>query len=455
MINGVFLVALCLSIVLDAIQRFYEPQEVKNPVVVGGVGTLGLVFNILGLFVFHQHSHSHGEEDGEEHDHDHDHDHGHSHDQLNDAENGHAHKHDHGKDQRISWDASAQDRSATTKKIRHGSVSSKKSQKSRRNSRSYSTIDDLPIHPASLREGILAAARQGPEVEADDEAVDEYRDQAPADENTSLLGGSKNGHAHAHTHSHSPHSHKHHHSSDGLDHSEHNHAQPRQPAASGHGHSHADMNLRGMFLHVLGDALGNVGVIAAAAIIYYFPMDIYWPTRYVDPAISLVITLIILSSALPLCRDTAKPLLQAVPGHISVEEIAADIETLPGVKSCHHVHVWALTPSKLVATLDVEVDFSIGTEINASGHEKWMALAKEIKACLHGFGIHSSTIQPEFAVNADAASLTIRASSHGGDGAADACFLDCKGGCKTGKQCCDAPRSSKGASGDSSPTERY
>lgn len=65
--NGVFLVALCLTIFLDAIQRFFEPQEVTNPKLVLIVGAIGFAFNILGLFVFHQHDHGHdhGHEHGE------------------------------------------------------------------------------------------------------------------------------------------------------------------------------------------------------------------------------------------------------------------------------------------------------------------------------------------------------------------------------------------------------
>jgi len=65
-----------------------------------------------------------------------------------------------------------------------------------------------------------------------------------------------------------------------------------------HGHSHAgSMNMRALVLHVLGDALGNVGVIATGLIIWLTN----WPYKYYfDPTISLVITVIIFSSALPL-----------------------------------------------------------------------------------------------------------------------------------------------------------
>jgi zinc transporter 1 len=63
LVNGVFLVALCLSIFLEAIQRLVEPQEVKNPKLVCIVGCLGLLSNILGLLLFHEHSHGHGHGD--------------------------------------------------------------------------------------------------------------------------------------------------------------------------------------------------------------------------------------------------------------------------------------------------------------------------------------------------------------------------------------------------------
>lgn len=80
------------------------------------------------------------------------------------------------------------------------------------------------------------------------------------------------------------------HSSDADDGHGHNHG--------GHGHAHGgSMNMRALVLHVLGDALGNVGVIATGLVIWLTT----WPYKfYFDPVISLVITVIIFSSALPL-----------------------------------------------------------------------------------------------------------------------------------------------------------
>lgn len=67
-----------------------------------------------------------------------------------------------------------------------------------------------------------------------------------------------------------------------------------------HGHSHGSMNMQAILLHVLGDALGNVGVIATGLVIW----QTTWSFKYYfDPVISLIITVIIFSSAMPLGKS--------------------------------------------------------------------------------------------------------------------------------------------------------
>ena len=89
----------------------------------------------------------------------------------------------------------------------------------------------------------------------------------------------------------------------------------------GHGHSHGhnqssyQMNMRGVFLHVLSDALGSVIVIFSALI--FWKTD--WEFRfYIDPALSILLVALILNSVWPLLRDSALILLQTVPTHIQV-----------------------------------------------------------------------------------------------------------------------------------------
>jgi zinc transporter 1 len=406
-VNGVFLIALCMTIILDAISRFFDVQEVQQPQLVLGVGAFGLAFNILGLFVFHQHDHGSHEHEDEETGHAHSHDHEHDHaqvDGIHSAEEeaiahgeGETHDHDHeqanGKTDTPKTKRSSIHFSTTSSTTRSRKDSN--TTKKRPHSRSYSTIQDLPIHPAALRHDMRVKARFGDGTDGDtdteDDAVEEEEGQT---ENSPLLAATKkSGSPHAHSHSH-PHD-----NDNDITHSDHNHATKAQ-SGGGHGHDHDD-NLRGMFLHVLGDALGNVGVMAAALIIWLSD----WKYRfYVDPAISLFITLIILKSAIPLVKDTARPLLQATPDHLDVGEIRADISKLPGVVGVHHMHVWALTRSKLIATLDVQLNFDFTEK---QGAIRYMQLAREIKKCLKGYKIHSSTVQPEFCVNANHAhSLT-------------------------------------------------
>ncbi|KAG9562104.1 cation efflux protein, partial [Aureobasidium melanogenum] len=182
---------------------------------------------------------------------------------------------------------------------------------------------------------------------------------------------------------------------------------------------------------------------------------------YTDPGISLIITCIILASAIPLCLAASRILLQAVPAGLSIDDIKEDIEELPGIVSAHHLHVWQLSDTKLVASLHVQVDF----DFKGEGSARYMELARAIRDCLHEYGIHSSTIQPEFCLDPEhdhSAPLDDDDHFPGVDGAssrktlkgqpsnanslraaADACLLDCDDACN-GKSCC-APASAEPA----------
>lgn len=186
-------------------------------------------------------------------------------------------------------------------------------------------------------------------------------------------------------------------SSDSVPHSldgDHSH-----PAVSGHGHG--SMNMRALLLHVFGDALGNVGVIATGLVIWLS----HWSWKYYfDPMISLVITVIIFSSALPLgeyphsyeahsvlitlptVQSTSFILLQGVPPTVSLDEVRTAILDVDGVLSLHELHVWQLSENKIVASVHVM----------ASRNHDFMPVAAKIRKALHERGIHSSTIQPEY-----------------------------------------------------------
>lgn len=175
-------------------------------------------------------------------------------------------------------------------------------------------------------------------------------------------------------------------------HSTHHHAQPK--AGNKDSHSHQNLNMRGVFLHVMGDALGNIGVILTA--VFIWKTEYTW-RFYFDPAVSLLITGIIFASALPLVKSASKILLQAVPKGISLEEVKEDILSVKGVVSVHELHIWQLSDVKMIASLHIQVAFDPEEEAGrGSGGGKYMKLAGEIRKCLHAYGIHSSTIQPEY-----------------------------------------------------------
>jgi solute carrier family 30 (zinc transporter), member 1 len=429
LINGVFLIALCLSIFLEAIQRFVTPQTVSNPKLVLIVGCFGLASNILGLFLFQEHGHSHGDENGDSHEHD----------LVSNAEEGHSHSHILSPEHTGTDMTDASSPQKTTEALH-----TRRSTDFRRHRRtSGSFVDAIHIHPASFRNDIIAAGRLKEQIESEpeEEAIldDEITAVSP-NERSSLVkhsNGLPKKYTHGRSDSHASLKKKRQDHRHDSWHAAHNHSKPKDESAKeGHGHSHGDLNMRGVFLHVVGDALGNIGVIASALFIW---LTSYKWRFYADPAISLVITVIILASAIPLCKAASRILLQAVPTGMSVDEIKEDIEGLPRVISAHHLHVWQLSNTRLIASLHVRVD----CDIHSSGSAQYMHLATQIRQCLHGYGIHSSTIQPEFCLPSEEQSpkpgSSTTAANNSGQAsptADDSCLLACGDDCADKNQCC-------------------
>lgn len=150
-----------------------------------------------------------------------------------------------------------------------------------------------------------------------------------------------------------------------------------------------NIGMKALILHVIGDALSNIGVIIAALVIWLTD----WPGKlYCDPLISLLITVIILKTAIPLTRQTSRILLQAVPSDFNVEALRQDIEALESVIGCHHIHVWQLSESKTMASLHVHIRISDGNQSSA----EYKGLMNRIRECVNGHGIQEVTVQSDF-----------------------------------------------------------
>jgi cobalt-zinc-cadmium efflux system protein len=99
------------------------------------------------------------------------------------------------------------------------------------------------------------------------------------------------------------------------------------------------LNARGAYLHVLGDLLASVGTIAAAIAIRYTG----WLTA--DPIASILTTVLIMSGAWRLVRESVDVLLESTPAHIPLPAVRGQLEAIPGIESVHDLHVWAVTPA--------------------------------------------------------------------------------------------------------------
>lgn len=405
--NGVFLLALCFSIFMEAIERFVNVTEVRNPKLVVVVGSLGLASNIVGLFLFHEHGHSHG---GHSHSHG-----GHSHGEVE------AHDHSHTHEVEDSHAPSAQQipakgaRKASVDGQSHSGPSGSHSHTSGHGHghAQKDSVTSLYGHPAQTRAHVVQTAQDmGYDRQGKVAIHGGERDRLVSrdESSSSNLGGygstsdrdvesgvkrTKNGLLGSKSPS----------RRDEDDESDDElpsaataiaHKLPgadrKKSSGGGHGHSHGgghdgEMNMRGVFLHVLGDALGNVGVIASGLFIL---LTSYSWRFYTDPLISFAITVIIFTSALPLVKSASFILLQGVPTTVPLETVRDNMLAVEGVLNVHELHIWQLSESKIVASVHVLVDCSDGQE------DRYMLIANQVRQCLHAWGIHSSTIQPEF-----------------------------------------------------------
>lgn len=270
LVNAVFLIALCFSIFIEALQRLLQPQEINNPKLVMYIGITGLISNCVGLALFNEHDHDHSHMD------------------------------------ELFTHSHTDDLESTA-------------------------VDDSSSSSHSHSEDTFAVT---------DRTV-----QLLTSESTPLVSSSS-----------SP-------------------QRAKKPKS---------LNMHGVFLHVLGDALGNIGVIVAA--LFIWKTDYSW-RFYSDPVVSLFITAIIFASALPLSRKASRILLQATPKTISAEIIRHRIEEVPGVVEVHDFHIWNLTESITIASIHVKIDVPA---------KNYIETAKLIRNIFHQFGIHSATVQPEF-----------------------------------------------------------
>ncbi len=107
-----------------------------------------------------------------------------------------------------------------------------------------------------------------------------------------------------------------------------------------HDEGREDLNIRSAVLHMLGDAASSVGIIVAALLIARTGRP-FW-----DPAVSILIGILILWSSFGVLREAVNLLLEGTPPGIDPDEVTRAIAAVDGILGVHHLHIWALGASR-------------------------------------------------------------------------------------------------------------
>ena len=173
------------------------------------------------------------------------------------------------------------------------------------------------------------------------------------------------------------------------------------------GEGQENLNVRGAWLHAMGDVGASVGVVIAGAIILLTGWTL------ADPLLSVAIAVLIAVSAARLVRETIAILMEAAPRNVPVDHLAADIRGVKGVSSVHDLHVWNITSGVCALSCHVVLN-----ERDPAVNEKPPMLDRISRMVLDKYHIHHTTIQIE----------TRRHSGHSAQPACDCdplnCYLD-------------------------------
>jgi cobalt-zinc-cadmium efflux system protein len=146
------------------------------------------------------------------------------------------------------------------------------------------------------------------------------------------------------------------------------------------GHARTSMAVRAIFVHVISDMIGSVGMLIAGALVYFTG----WTEA--DAAVSILIGALVLYSSWGLVREGVDILMEAVPSHIDLEELRTDLLAVAGTEEVHDLHVWCLTSHQLALSAHAVV---------ASGANQDQVLAEMSSLLEHKFNIRHMTVQLE------------------------------------------------------------
>lgn len=146
-----------------------------------------------------------------------------------------------------------------------------------------------------------------------------------------------------------------------------------------HRGSKENLNIKGAFLHVIGDLLGSIGAIIAGILVYG------WNLYIADPIVSILIAVLVLYSSINITNSAVHILMESAPKHIDIQGVKNSISEIDGVENVHDLHIWSINPNL------VSLSVHVVTDIN-----EYAKILCEIDNLLKDkFNIEHSTIQIE------------------------------------------------------------
>jgi cobalt-zinc-cadmium efflux system protein len=152
-----------------------------------------------------------------------------------------------------------------------------------------------------------------------------------------------------------------------------------------------DLNIKSAFLHMAADMLVTAGVVAAGAVIWLTSW--YW----LDPAVSLIVSAVIVLGTWGLVRNAINLALDAVPEGVDAAAVRAHLLAMPGVTALHDLHIWGMSTTETALTCHL---------VLPGGHPGDAVLNGVAQQLHHLFGIQHTTIQIELADTEEACVLT-------------------------------------------------
>ncbi len=140
-----------------------------------------------------------------------------------------------------------------------------------------------------------------------------------------------------------------------------------------------DLNTKAALAHVLGDLLGSLAALGSGLALYL------GAPNWVDPALSLLICLLIFRSAWAVSRTSFHILMERAPEGIDATHVFSAMSAVPDVHHVHNLHIWELAPGQVALTAHLQV----------RDLEKWPLILDQLLAQLHRLGIDHVTLQPE------------------------------------------------------------